>query len=41
MFEFIFQILAEIILEIIFFKLPVFLYRKIKLLFNVKRKIKL
>lgn len=39
-FEFIFQITAEIIVEFLFIKLPVFLYRMIKSLFTGKRKIK-
>ncbi|MCS3868962.1 hypothetical protein J3D55_001878 [Chryseobacterium ginsenosidimutans] len=34
------EIIAEILFELIFFKLPVFIYRKVKLLFRKKDKIK-
>ncbi len=33
------EIIAEILFELIFFKLPVFIYRKLKLLFIKKNKI--
>lgn len=36
----IFEIFAEILFELIFFKLPVFIYRKSKLFFKKKNKIK-
>ncbi len=34
------EILAEILFELIFFKLPVFLYRKVKLFFIKQSKIR-
>lgn len=34
------EIIAEIVFELIFFKLPVFIYRKLKLLFIKKNKIR-
>jgi len=34
------EIIAEILFELIFFKLPVFIYRKLKLLFIKKNKIR-
>lgn len=34
------EIISEILFELIFFKLPVFIYRKVKLLFIKKNRIK-
>ncbi len=34
------EIIAEILFELIFFKLPVFIYRKVKMLFLKKNKIR-